>query len=82
MFNSLSIWLFVLVTFRHNVQAGLYTEEDDVVILSSANFYENILKSEKIWNVEFYNSWCGHCIHFAPTYKQLATDTKGKVNFA
>ena len=24
--------------------------------------------------VEFYSSWCGHCIHFAPTFKSLAED--------
>ena len=24
--------------------------------------------------VEFYSSWCGHCIHFAPTFKSLALD--------
>ncbi|KAK3088144.1 hypothetical protein FSP39_015352 [Pinctada imbricata] len=60
-----------------SANAGLYSDSDDVFILTSDNFYENVLKSEKIWNIEFYNSWCGHCIHFAPTYKELATDTKG-----
>lgn len=34
-------------------------------------------RSQFAWNVEFYNSWCGHCINFAPTYKKVATDTKG-----
>ena len=27
--------------------------------------------------MEFYSSWCGHCIHFAPTFKQLALDVHG-----
>ena len=29
------------------------------------------------WLVEFYSSWCGHCQHFAPTWKKLAEDVAG-----
>ncbi len=27
--------------------------------------------------VEFYASWCGHCVAFSPVYKSLARDIKG-----
>jgi thiol oxidase len=29
------------------------------------------------WLVEFYSSWCGHCQHFASTWKTLAEDVAG-----
>lgn len=55
----------------------LYDSNDDVISLDNSTFYSTILGSQFAWNVEFYNSWCGHCINFAPTYKKVATDTKG-----
>ena len=32
------------------------------------------------WLVEFYSSWCGHCVQFAPDYKKLAKDVKGELD--
>lgn len=57
----------------------LYNSTDDVIILDNSSFYRTVLGSQFAWNVELYNSWCGHCINFAPTYKQIAKDTKGKL---
>ena len=62
--------------------AGLYDENDEVLILNENNFDENIVGSSNAWIVEFYNSWCGHCIRFAPFWKNLANDCKGMFNFA
>lgn len=53
---------------------GLYNASDDVVILNATNFKTNIYGSTKSWLVEFYNSWCGFCYRFAPTWKALASD--------
>ncbi|KAJ8039448.1 Sulfhydryl oxidase 1 [Holothuria leucospilota] len=58
-------------------EAGLYKPlVDDVVILVENNFYQTVFMSEKAWIVELYSSWCGHCVHFAPTWKKFATDIK------
>lgn len=53
---------------------GLYNSSDDVVILNATNFKTNVYGSTRSWLVEFYNSWCGFCYRFAPTWKALASD--------
>ncbi|KAG7207197.1 hypothetical protein KM043_008881 [Ampulex compressa] len=53
---------------------GLYNASDNVVILNAANFKSSVYGNTKAWLVEFYNSWCGFCFRFAPTWKTLATD--------
>lgn len=58
---------------------GLYNDEDKVFVLNSKTFGENVFDSESVWLIEFYNSWCGHCIHFAPTYKEFAAEKTGMI---
>lgn len=53
---------------------GLYNASDDVVILNATNFKSSVYGSTRSWLVEFYNSWCGFCYRFAPTWKALASD--------
>ncbi|XP_077271184.1 sulfhydryl oxidase 2 isoform X2 [Temnothorax americanus] len=53
---------------------GLYNASDDVVILNATNFKANVYGSTRSWLVEFYNSWCGFCYRYAPTWKALASD--------
>ncbi|XP_061170237.1 sulfhydryl oxidase 1-like [Saccostrea echinata] len=69
--------IYTLICLISPSLALLYNSTDDVIGLDNATFYQTILGSHFAWNVEFYNSWCGHCIHFAPTYKKVAADTKG-----
>lgn len=86
--TSLKLWLMnvliincngAVVPFKDHYQTliggqGLYNASDDVVILNATNFKTNIYGSTKSWLVEFYNSWCGFCYRFAPTWKALASD--------
>lgn len=52
---------------------GLYNASDHVVILNITNFKSHIYNSKSSWMVEFYSSWCGHCIRFAPIWKTFAS---------
>jgi thiol oxidase len=45
--------------------------------MNIADFKSTIVATSNAWLVEFYSSWCGHCIDFAPAYIQLANDVKG-----
>ncbi|XP_054276211.1 sulfhydryl oxidase 2-like [Macrosteles quadrilineatus] len=55
---------------------GLYHGFNEITELGGSNFKKIVYneEKEKLWVVEFYNSWCGHCHRFAPTWKALAVD--------
>jgi len=59
---------------RPGSESSLYTDLDKINLLNQTNLKSHIVGSETSWLVEFYSSWCGHCINFAPTYKLLAAD--------
>ena len=78
-----TFWLIFSLVADGKREEGLYKPlVDDVVILVENNFYQTVLMSERAWMVEFYSSWCGHCVHFAPTWKKFATDVKGNHHLA
>ncbi|KAI3373003.1 hypothetical protein L3Q82_023457 [Scortum barcoo] len=56
--------------------ARLYTEEDPLVILSSGSLKPAVTNSSSAWLVQFFSSWCGHCIQYSSTWKALARDVK------
>ncbi|XP_018569842.1 sulfhydryl oxidase 2 isoform X1 [Anoplophora glabripennis] len=61
---------------RYTDSQGLYSNKDDVEILTLENFKSEIYGNRRAWLVEFYNSWCGFCQRFAPSWKALATDVR------
>ncbi|XP_015109572.1 sulfhydryl oxidase 1 [Diachasma alloeum] len=56
---------------------GLYSASDDVVVLNYTNLKSAIGNGTTAWLVEFYNSWCGYCQRFAPTWKAVAKSVVG-----
>lgn len=58
-------------------ESGLYSIKDKITVLHEKNFDE-IYDSTKAYLVQFYNSWCGHCINFSPVYKTFAADVYSK----
>uniref|UniRef100_A0A0K8S6Z9 Sulfhydryl oxidase n=4 Tax=Lygus hesperus TaxID=30085 RepID=A0A0K8S6Z9_LYGHE len=55
---------------------GLYYNYPHIVNLNASNFDVMAKGKDYSWIIEFYNSWCGHCLRFTPTYKRLANDIK------
>ncbi|XP_076343311.1 sulfhydryl oxidase 1-like isoform X2 [Tachypleus tridentatus] len=53
---------------------SLYSATDAVLQLNSSSFQKSIYFKDNAWIVEFYSSWCGHCISFAPLWKKFAKD--------
>lgn len=72
----LSCLCFVLASSA--AEAGLYTASDQIVLLSQRNARSVLVNSSAATVVEFYASWCGHCVAFSPYYKKLARDIKGR----
>ncbi|XP_043941680.1 sulfhydryl oxidase 1 [Protopterus annectens] len=56
--------------------AGLYSASDHVLVLDADNLERTVLNSSNAWLVQFYVSWCGHCIKFSDTWKSIANDIK------
>ena len=55
----------------------LYEASDPGLTLLNASDFKTIVhNSPNAWMVEFYSSWCGLCIRFAPTLKQIAKDAQ------
>ena len=57
---------------------SLYDEQDPVIELVDANI-TNVVSNDpgKVWFVEFYAHWCGHCQRFSPVWKALAQEFDG-----
>lgn len=57
-------------------RSALYLPSDPLALLQADSVRGAVLGSRSAWAVEFFASWCGHCIAFAPTWKALANDVK------
>ncbi|XP_071495905.1 sulfhydryl oxidase 2-like [Diadema antillarum] len=68
--------IIVIFAILTSTRAALYSPNDHVVLLDGSNFAQSVYNSEKVWIIEFFSSWCGHCVHFAPTWKSLAEDLR------
>ncbi|GAB1597256.1 sulfhydryl oxidase 2-like [Argonauta hians] len=76
-YGSSLLTLLWLVSFFGISHSGLYDPQtDEVASLNTNNFVPSVTGSPKLWFIEFYLSWCGHCIKFAPRWKDLANSVK------
>lgn len=59
-----------LINFR--TRPGLYSPTDKILILTSSTIRDAIFERPTASLVEFYNSYCGACQRFVPTWKAVA----------
>ncbi|XP_058158716.1 sulfhydryl oxidase 2 [Dasypus novemcinctus] len=76
-------WLLVLLAAAAAAGPGaggaarLYRAGEDAVwVLDSGSVRAATANSSAAWLVQFYSSWCGHCIGYAPTWRALAADVR------
>lgn len=69
--------LFLLLRVPAARPGRLYSASDPLELLGP-EAEGRLLGSSSAWAVEFFASWCGHCIHFAPTWRALAHDIRGE----
>ena len=69
----------LLATTLAGVNA-LYSSNSDVIKLTASNWKTEVINSDKLWMVEFYAPWCGHCKSLAPSWDKAATQLKGFVS--
>uniref|UniRef100_F7B5Y7 Sulfhydryl oxidase n=1 Tax=Ornithorhynchus anatinus TaxID=9258 RepID=F7B5Y7_ORNAN len=57
--------------------APLYRAGRDAVwVLDSGSVRRATANCSAAWLLQFYSSWCGHCIGYAPTWRALAGDVR------
>ncbi len=52
---------------------------EKVVIITKANFEEEVLKSEKPVMVDFWAPWCNPCMAIGPVIDEIASDYFNKI---
>ncbi|XP_054720800.1 sulfhydryl oxidase 1-like [Uloborus diversus] len=75
-FCTLIFYFIFLLFIALGSAISLYSPEDPLWELDGTNFERIVLGKSNAWIIEFYNNWCGHCIRYAPTWKEFAKDTK------
>lgn len=76
--ESSALFSCLCLVLASAAEAGLYTATDQIVLLSHRNVRSVLVNSSAAMVVEFYASWCGHCVAFSPYFKKLARDIKGR----
>jgi len=79
------VLILVLLNIFLNSQSDLETELEiskeeesamEILNVTSANFEEEVLKSDKTVLIDFYADWCGPCKMFSPVVESVANENE------
>ena len=59
--------------------ASFFDKSSTVVSLTSSNFEKEVKKSNSIWVIGFFATWCGHCQKFKPDFEKAAKALSGVI---
>lgn len=76
MAKSALIFLLILPILAQ-AEISLFDKDDSVIELNDETINQ-IYDNKNLWVVLYYAHWCGHCQRFAPTWKFVADQFKGK----
>ena len=71
------IILSIFLKTRNKVELSVEEESTmEVMNVTSANFDEEVLKSDKTVLIDFYADWCGPCKMFSPIVESVAAENE------
>lgn len=71
------LYIFTINLFIINSSiANFYEYDKNVIELNQTTFKDNVFNKNYASLVEFYNSYCGDCRRYLPTWRSLASDIK------
>uniref|UniRef100_A0A914HFY4 Sulfhydryl oxidase n=1 Tax=Globodera rostochiensis TaxID=31243 RepID=A0A914HFY4_GLORO len=76
LFSIFLLLLTFLVPSKSNDRPTLYGPADNVLELDVNSFDSTVYRKPMAFFVEFYSSWCGHCIEYKPHFVRFATMVK------
>ena len=77
--NALHYLLVLMLPYFANAISLYSPTSDHVIELTDANVTAAVHGSDgRLWVVEFYAHWCGHCQRFVPTWVAMAERFKGE----
>ncbi len=75
-FALIAINVFLGAKRDKQIEAKDNQEESKIIQVTSQNFEEVVLKSEKIVLVDFYATWCGPCKILSPIIEEIAKENE------
>jgi len=74
------IGMIVLSSYLNNINKIETSDKEEVNIdimkVTSANFEEEVLNSDKTVVIDFYADWCGPCKLYAPIVEEVASENQ------
>lgn len=68
---------YIIIALLIASSSALYPTDSKVKLLTRNNFDKKVTQSERVWLIEFFAPWCGHCQNFALEYEKVAMALRG-----